>query len=87
MELEHVPCTEHALRSGDRVLLYTDGITERRAEDGTMYEQERLTASLTSVSLLRPPAIIEHLMAELDAFAGGHEPDDDQTLVIVGIGS
>jgi serine phosphatase RsbU (regulator of sigma subunit) len=85
MELGDVPCSEHTLRPGDRLAFYTDGITDRHAADETMYDPERLTAALATVGTLPPAAIVERLVADLDAFAGGHEPDDDQTLVVVGV--
>ena len=51
-----------------------------------MYEQDRLAAAVARMSSLEPTALIERLVAEIDTFADGHEPDDDQTLVLVGIG-
>jgi hypothetical protein len=30
-------------------------------------------------------AVVEELIAEVDSFASGVEPDDDQTLLVVGI--
>ena len=84
-ELGHVPCAEHALESGDRLVFYTDGITDRQGPHGTMYDPERLCEALARVAARRPAEIVERLVADLDAFAGGQEPDDDQTLVLVGL--
>ena len=85
MDLGEIPCTEHVLRAGDRIALFTDGVLERQAVDGTMYEQSRLTSAVDKVSRLSPAAMVDQVVSELDAFAGRHEPDDDQTLVVVGI--
>jgi serine phosphatase RsbU (regulator of sigma subunit) len=49
-----------------------------------MFEEDRLTAALGKVAALGPGAVIDSLVADLDAFAGGREPRDDQTLVLVG---
>jgi phosphoserine phosphatase RsbU/P len=83
-ELGDVPCVEHTLQSADRLVFYTDGITDRQGSDG-MYDPERLTAALARVGTRTPAEIVEHLVNDLESFAGGHEPDDDQTLLIVGV--
>jgi sigma-B regulation protein RsbU (phosphoserine phosphatase) len=84
-ELGDVPCSEHSLGRGDRILFYTDGVTDRRAPDDSMFEDESLAAALASLDTLPPAEIREHLVARLDAFASGIEPDDDQTLLLVAI--
>src|SRR5690606_39432855 len=83
-ELGHVPVREYALQPGDRVVFYTDGITEREAEDESMFELEGLVDSLSTAGPAAPQAIVDHIVADLDAFAGGHEPGDDQTLLVLG---
>ncbi len=84
-ELGHVPVREYALQPGDRVVFYTDGITEREAEDGSMFELEGLVDSLSTVGPAAPQAIVDHIVGALNAFAGGHEPGDDQTLLVLGV--
>ncbi len=88
-ELGEIPVVEHRLRPGDRVLFYTDGIPDREAADGTMFEGDRFVAALTAIAEfaepLRPAMLVDRLIAEVEAFAGGHEPGDDQTLLAVGL--
>jgi serine phosphatase RsbU (regulator of sigma subunit) len=84
-DLGAVPCTEHALRSGDRVVFYTDGILERQRPDETMYDADRMKAVLERVGALDPIAIVAQTVADVEMFAAGREPDDDQTLLVVGI--
>lgn len=83
-ELGHVPVSEHTLRPGDRVVFYTDGITERESPDGSMFDLDGLVASLSAIGPAAPRAIVDRIVADLDTFAGGHEPGDDQTLLVVG---
>ena len=85
MEFGDVPCAEHALQANDRLVFFTDGITERLGPGGTMYDPERLIAALAMLGPVDPGAIVDGTMAGLDAFARGQEPDDDQTLLVVGI--
>jgi sigma-B regulation protein RsbU (phosphoserine phosphatase) len=83
-ELGDIPCADVQLCPGDRVLTYTDGITDRQARDGSMYEG-RLTGTLAGAGSLAPAALVERLVADLDAFADGQEPEDDETLLMMGI--
>jgi len=84
-ELGGAAVPEQALLPGDRLVLYTDGITDRQAPDGTLYERDRLTASLARVGRLAPAAIVERLTEDIEAFGGGREAEDDQTLLVIGI--
>jgi phosphoserine phosphatase RsbU/P len=84
-ELGEGPCPEQALFPGDRVVLYTDGITDRQAPDGALYDRDRLTASLARMGSLAPTEIVERLTDDLETFAGGREAEDDQTLLVIGI--
>jgi len=84
-DLREIPCSEHALRSGDRVVFYTDGITERLAADGSMYDAEQFAAALTRIGAGPAATIVRDIVAEVDRFAGGHEPEDDQTLLVAGL--
>ena len=84
-ELQDVPCVDHQLRAGDRLVFYTDGITERQARGEVMYDPDRFAAALTRIGAVAPLAIVQQVMAELDRFADGHEPEDDQTLVVAGL--
>jgi sigma-B regulation protein RsbU (phosphoserine phosphatase) len=83
-EFAAIPCAEWTARPGDRVVFYTDGITDRRAPDDSMYEA-RLSDALARLGALPSTAVVKELMAEVDSFASGVEPDDDQTLLVVGI--
>jgi phosphoserine phosphatase RsbU/P len=84
-ELGDVPCVEHALARGDVVAFYTDGITDRQAAGGGMFDLDRLSDALARTTARAPDDIVTAIVNELDAFAGGEEPDDDQTLLVAGL--
>ena len=84
-EMEKVPRIEVPLVVGDRWAFFTDGITDRGAADGSMFDLDRLSSALAKHHGQAPQAIVDAIVGELDAFSAGHEPDDDQTLVIFGV--
>ena len=83
-DLGIIPCSEHELQRGDRLLFYTDGITDRENTDGEPFDVERLTLAIDEARSLAPATSVEYLVGEIDGFAGGREADDDQTLLLVG---
>ena len=85
MELTRVPDVRHPLQKGDRLLFYTDGVTERTDTTDDMFELPRLIAALERSTSLAPADQVQAIVADLDAFAGDHEPDDDQTLLLIAI--
>ena len=84
-EIADLPVAEISLEAGDRVVLYTDGVTDRCGPDDSRFDLERLTDSLARNSGLDMPAMLAELNRELDAFACTKEPDDDQTVLAVEI--
>jgi sigma-B regulation protein RsbU (phosphoserine phosphatase) len=79
-----VPCATIQLRAGDRVLFYTDGVIERADAHGRMYDPPRLRATLRDAARLPAAGLVEAVVADLERFAAGHEPEDDVTLVAIG---
>jgi len=68
------------LRAGDTLLFYTDGITEARDADHTMFEFERLEREFLECND-RPDELIKYLRDLVNAHQRGQKPVDDQTLV------
>ena len=68
---------------GDLFLFYSDGITEARAPDGTLFGEERLARLFEAQHASAPHAIMAALRAELRAFVGGGALSDDVTALIV----
>jgi sigma-B regulation protein RsbU (phosphoserine phosphatase) len=76
---------ELALCPGDRLLFYTDGITEARDPEGEEYGEDRLAAAALAVPASAAEAIRDAVLADVNAFTHG-KFDDDATLIVVGIG-
>ena len=74
-----------SLEEGDVLVLYTDGIHEARDEDGEMYGEERLAASLDRHAAGGKDAegILGGLVDDLDHFRGARRLDDDVTCLVV----
>lgn len=67
---------------GDRLLLYTDGITEAVNSQGVLFSQERLKGVLRGEKGDHQ-AFLQGLFAALDVFAEGTSPADDCTAIVV----
>ncbi|WP_300014078.1 PP2C family protein-serine/threonine phosphatase [Pseudonocardia sp.] len=72
------------LEPGDRLLLYTDGITEARDASGTFFGEERLVefTEHAAASGLSAPETLRRLTAAVLAHQGGRL-QDDATLLLV----
>ena len=75
---------EVPIRAGDRLILYTDGISEAEAPDGTDYGDERLSRIASAHRALPPQELLDTLFADVSGFAAGRF-QDDATLIVVAI--
>ena len=75
---------ELPLQRGDRLVFYTDGITEARDPNGDEYGEERLMASALDVRRESADAIKTRLLDDVNRFTGG-KFEDDATLIVVGV--
>jgi sigma-B regulation protein RsbU (phosphoserine phosphatase) len=85
MDMPEIASTEQFLQPGDRVLFYTDGITERENSRGEMYELPRLCNALSRAHEQSSGDLLRSVIQDVDAFAAGEEPQDDQTLLLVSV--
>lgn len=69
--------------AGDRLLLYTDGIVEAAAADGSMFELEGIKSCLTRARPLSSRETIDNLLNEVALFSGNETPSDDRTVVLI----
>ena len=70
---------------GDKLFLYTDGITEAVDTVQSMYGEERLRSLLCGMSDFGPRAACEAVREDVAAFAGGAEQSDDITMLAVSV--
>lgn len=76
---------EHAveLRTGDRLVLYTDGVTEAFNAADEPYGEERLRGEVRAHGAGTAAGLIERICGSVAAFAGGAPQSDDITLIVV----
>jgi hypothetical protein len=79
-----VEVAEQVLQTGDRVLFYTDGISEARSSDGSFFGEERLADFLVRASLENLPVreTVRHLADNILKFSD-HGLRDDATMLLL----
>ncbi len=68
---------------GDRVFLYTDGITEAFNDAGDEYGEARLSLFLAKNQQMRDEKLIRSLVGDVLAFCRSVRPTDDMTIMTV----
>jgi len=74
---------EVTLKSGDLLVMYTDGVTEAINETDAQFEEERLIRVVKEAISQPAKQIAEQIIKEVKAFQGLQPQSDDITLVIV----
>jgi hypothetical protein len=79
-----VEVAEQSLQPGDRVLFYTDGITEARSSEGAFFGDDRLADLLVRASLENLPVqeTVRHLADSIIGFSGVGLRDDATMLLM-----
>jgi serine phosphatase RsbU (regulator of sigma subunit) len=70
------------LDPGDALVLFTDGVTEARAPDGTLFGEERLAVLLRSLAGLDAEAIADGVKGTVCDFQDNDPRDDIAILVL-----
>jgi serine phosphatase RsbU (regulator of sigma subunit) len=73
------------LDSGDRLVLYTDGMTDILSPDDQLFDQARLRSLLQSYTDLPPDELCAAIFDDLATYRGTAEQFDDMTMLVVGV--
>ena len=77
----HFPEMSIRLKKGDRLLLYTDGITEAINPRQELFGEERLANIFTRRDGHSLESLVKGLFDEVDRFAQGETQVDDQAFL------
>ncbi len=73
---------EMTLKKGDRIFLYTDGVTEATDKNEALYGEERLLSYIDKNKSLKAEELLSGLKEDIDLFAGEAPQFDDITMLI-----
>ena len=73
---------ELTLQPGDRLFLYTDGVTEATDVNNKLYGEERLQSFMNNNVDLKPEVLLQSLKDNIDEFVGEAPQFDDITMLI-----
>lgn len=79
----HFPVCEVRLAPGDKLLLYTDGLTEMANAAGDEFGVERVQALAKRHATADPHALISACLEEIRTFAANAKQADDLTLLVL----
>lgn len=80
------PMGQIQLEAGDKVLLFTDGITEMRNTKGDLYGEAALEALLLELihkSQRQQTPILDEMIQHLSDYTQGHPLEDDLSVVLI----
>lgn len=73
---------EFDLEPGDRIFLYTDGVTEASNEKNLLYGEDRLIKFIAGKCSVEAEKAVASVKADIDVFAGEAEQSDDITMLM-----
>ena len=85
MEFTHYKQDEIRLEPGDRLLLYTDGVTEAHNAKSELYGEERLIKVMENTKDSPGEQVLECILDDVNRYAEGVPQFDDMTMVILTI--
>ena len=83
--MEGIPYKDHeiTIQSGDRIFLYTDGVTEATNDHNELYGEEKLLQTLKEnlSNEMNPQKVLELVRSDIDKFVNGAAQFDDITML------
>ena len=78
-----VPFEEEAvsLAQGDKIILYTDGVSECQDAQGSFYGEQRFYQLLETMKKKPIAMMMEEIVKDIGAFLAGVKPRDDITIL------
>jgi serine phosphatase RsbU (regulator of sigma subunit) len=71
------------LNPGDMLILYTDGVTEARRQDGEFFSTERLQEIIATAGKTSAQELLNTIKKSITDFTNGEQQADDITLLII----
>ncbi|MGA2258745.1 MAG: PP2C family protein-serine/threonine phosphatase, partial [Thermoguttaceae bacterium] len=83
---DHAECkaTTRAIRSGECVTLFSDGIIDAMDAQQRLYSIERIRAEISGMATTDPAAIGEALLEDVWRHSAGQPQNDDMAMVVFG---
>jgi serine phosphatase RsbU (regulator of sigma subunit) len=75
--------TTVTLKPGERLFLYTDGLTETTNATGDLFGAERIIQRLQDLAQEEAGVLMRQLIAEIDEFRGDKPVLDDMTCLVL----
>lgn len=73
------------LQTGDRIVLFTDGITESSDARGQPFGEEHLKQLIRRYASQSPESLVKHVLQAVPLFTGRPRLDDDSTIVVIDV--
>ena len=83
MESTQFPMGQYRLEPGEKVVIYSDGVTESENQQGEFFGKQRLRAVVTAHSAESCTAIHDAIQAAVAAFTEGAPRADDITVLVL----
>lgn len=85
MDDTEYPSSQLRMEPGDRLLLYTDGVTEAHDKSGGLYGTQRLFTVMEANAGESNEALLEAVISDVNEFALGVPQFDDITMIALSI--